>query len=70
MAANGILDGVNGTSTPISNSQRCDGLRILIVGAGIAGLTAAIGLRKQGHHVEVRRNNQRRGASQHRPTGF
>lgn len=28
-------------------------LHIVIVGAGIAGLTAAIALGKQGHHVEV-----------------
>ncbi|RMD44997.1 hypothetical protein DV735_g78, partial [Chaetothyriales sp. CBS 134920] len=28
-------------------------LRVLVVGAGIAGLTAAIGLRRQGHEVEI-----------------
>lgn len=31
-------------------------LRVLIIGAGIGGLTAAIGLRRQGHHVEVIRS--------------
>ena len=30
------------------------GLKILIAGAGIGGLTAAIALRRQGHHVHVR----------------
>ncbi|KAJ5812632.1 hypothetical protein N7474_008933 [Penicillium riverlandense] len=34
-----------------SNGQ--DGLRVLIVGAGIGGLVAAIALRQQGHRVEV-----------------
>ena len=28
-------------------------LKILVVGAGIAGLAAAIGLRRAGHQVEV-----------------
>ena len=28
-------------------------LNVLIVGAGIGGLAAAIALRRQGHHVEV-----------------
>lgn len=32
-------------------------LKILIVGAGIAGLTAAIGLRREGHEVHVCRRN-------------
>lgn len=32
-------------------------LKILIVGAGIAGLTAAIGLRKEGHEVHVSGRN-------------
>jgi 2-polyprenyl-6-methoxyphenol hydroxylase-like FAD-dependent oxidoreductase len=30
------------------------GLKVLIVGAGIGGLAAAIALRQQGHEVEVR----------------
>lgn len=29
------------------------GLKVLVVGAGIAGLSAAIGLRQQGHEVHV-----------------
>lgn len=35
-----------------TNTQQ-QGLRILICGAGIGGLSAAIGLRQQGHEVLV-----------------
>jgi hypothetical protein len=35
------------------NGNGQNGLRVLIVGAGIGGLVAAIALRQQGHHVEV-----------------
>ena len=41
-------NGVNGVS-----HQDPDGLKVLIAGAGIAGLSAAIGLRQQGHHVQI-----------------
>lgn len=36
-----------------SNEGNPTSLRIAIVGAGIGGLTAAVGLRRQGHHVDV-----------------
>lgn len=41
-------NGMNGSHAPVK------GLKILIVGAGIGGLTAAIALRQQGHEVLVR----------------
>ena len=36
-----------------SGASASQPLKVLVVGAGIAGLTAATGLRRQGHHVEV-----------------
>jgi hypothetical protein len=47
VVSNGHTNGyVNGTEDPRP-------LNIAIVGAGIGGLAAAIGLRKNGHHVSV-----------------
>lgn len=53
MEANGSAE-VNGNH--IANSNRDDSagpLRVIIVGAGIGGLTAGIALRQQGHRVQI-----------------
>ncbi|KAL4861801.1 hypothetical protein BDV12DRAFT_203654 [Aspergillus spectabilis] len=45
-----------GRPTPSSSGygdNNADGLRVVIVGAGIAGLATALSLRQQGHHVTV-----------------
>ena len=46
---------VLGAIVPATNGfhETQSGLKILVVGAGISGLSAAIGLRQQGHTVEV-----------------
>lgn len=42
----------NGVPPP-DNATSAAPIKVVIVGAGIAGLTAAVGLRQQGHHVQV-----------------
>lgn len=36
-----------------NGTEHKDGLNVLIIGAGIGGLTAALALRKQGHRVQI-----------------
>jgi glycine/D-amino acid oxidase-like deaminating enzyme len=47
----------NGVSHAVTNGHsaaaKSDGLNIVIIGAGIGGLTAAIFLRRQGHRVTL-----------------
>lgn len=42
-----------GPNTNPDHKSSMHGLKVLIAGAGIGGLGAAIALRQQGHHVEV-----------------
>lgn len=46
-------NGVNDHSKEQANGDASRPLNITIVGAGIGGLTAAIGLRRNGHSVSV-----------------
>lgn len=48
---NSLANGSSGIG--IVNGTAHKGLKVLIAGAGIGGLAAAIALRQQGHHVEV-----------------
>lgn len=48
-----LLNGLNGHTKDQKNGTGSTTLNISIVGAGIGGLTAAIGLRRNGHNVSV-----------------
>lgn len=54
---NGTYGGLSNESASVNNGDRSSNskepLTILIAGAGIGGLTAAIALRQQGHHVKI-----------------
>ena len=56
-----VISAVTAPAVNGLNGHSQSGLRILIVGAGIGGLSAAIGLRKQGHSVHVRCGQNRAG---------
>lgn len=48
-------DVINDTPTTgtVPNGTKHKGLKVIIAGGGIGGLTAAIALRRQGHHVDI-----------------
>lgn len=46
-------NGVSHAATNGHTAAKSDGLNIVIIGAGIGGLTAAIFLRRQGHRVTL-----------------
>jgi FAD-dependent urate hydroxylase len=45
--------GRSSTSLPVPNGQSTSSLRVLVVGAGVGGLSIARGLLRDGHHVTV-----------------
>jgi succinate dehydrogenase/fumarate reductase flavoprotein subunit len=47
------LNGTNGMTGGHNGAPPNTALKVLVVGAGIGGLTAAIALRKEGHDVQV-----------------
>ncbi len=58
---NGIngINGTNGTQDDAENNvHKEEGLKVIICGGGIGGLTAAISLRRQGHQVDIYEQSQ------------
>ncbi|KAI1844277.1 hypothetical protein JX265_007884 [Neoarthrinium moseri] len=53
MATNGVHNGVNGTARNPLNHDYPKPLKVVIVGGGLGGLSAAVALRRQGHEVHI-----------------